>query len=346
MKRRAFVQGAAAAATLGTPLAALSQAAVTLRYHTFLAPTSTNWLTMHMPWMDKIERESGGRIRFERYPAMQLGGTPANLFDQARDGVADIVWTLPGTTAGRFPRVEVFELPFMMNNAAATSRAYWEYVQTMAPDEFREVHTLVLHVHGPGLIHSRAREVRTPADLRGMRVRGPTRQITRMVAALGAIPVGMPLPQIPEALSRGTIDATLIPWEIVPGIRVQELVRHHTEFPAGQPALYTSAFVIAMNRRRYDGLPADLKRVIDANSGIEASAWWGATQEGNDPLGRRAAVERGNQIITLSAAEAQEFARLAVPIADEWVTEITGRGHNGRLLLDTARQLIARHGRS
>jgi TRAP-type C4-dicarboxylate transport system substrate-binding protein len=345
MKRRTFVQGAAAAATLGTPLAALAQATVTLRYHTFLAPTSTNWLTMHMVWMDKVERESGGRIRFERYPAMQLGGTPANLYDQARDGVADIVWTLPGTTAGRFPRVEVFELPFIMNNARATSRAYWEYVQTMAADEFREVHLLAAHVHGPGLIHSRDRAVRAPADMRGMRVRGPTRQITRLLTALGATPVGMPLPQVPEALSRGTIDATLIPWEIVPGIRVQELVRHHTEFPAGT-ALYTSAFVVAMNRRRYEGLPPDLKRVIDANSGIEASAWWGATQEGNDPLGRRTAVERGNQIITLSAAEAQEFVRLSAEVDEEWVTEVTRRGLNGRQLLDTARQLIARHGRS
>jgi len=345
MKRRTLVQGAAAAAALGTPLAALAQAAVTLRYHTFIAPTSTNWLTMHMPWMDKVERESGGRIRFERYPAMQLGGTPANLYDQARDGVADIVWTLPGTTAGRFPRVEVFELPFIMNNAGATSRAYWEYVQTMAADEFREVHLLATHVHGPGLIHSRERPVRAPADLRGMRVRGPTRQITRLLTALGATPVGMPLPQVPEALSRGTIDATLIPWEIVPGIRVQELVRHHTEFPAGT-ALYTSAFVVAMNRRRYEGLPADLKRVIDANSGIEASAWWGATQEGNDPLGRRSATERGNQIVTLSAAEAQEFIRLSAEVDVEWVAEVTRRGLNGRQLLDTARQLIARHGRS
>jgi len=345
MQRRSFVQGAAAAAALGTPLAALSQAAVTLRYHTFVPPTSNPWTVMSVPWMDKIERESGGRIRFERFPAMQLGGSPATLFDQARDGVADIVWTLPGTTAGRFPRVEVFELPFMMNNAEATSRAYWEYVQTMAPDEFREVHLLATHVHGPGLIHSRDRPVRTPADLRGMRVRGPTRQITRLITALGGTPVGMPLTQVPEALSRGTIDATMIPWEIVPGIRVQELVRHHTEFPAGF-ALYTSAFVVAMNRRRYEGLPPDLRQVIDANSGIEASAWWGKTHAGADPVGRRAAVERGNQIHTLTAAETQEFVRLSEPVAEEWVAEVTRRGLNGRQLLDTARQLIARHGRS
>ena len=102
MKRRTFVTGAAAAASLGTPLAALAQQTVTLKFHTFMAPLSNVWLLMHKPWMEKVEKESGGRIKFEGYPAMQLGGTPAQLYDQARDGVVDIVWTLPGTTAGRF----------------------------------------------------------------------------------------------------------------------------------------------------------------------------------------------------------------------------------------------------
>ena len=99
---------------------------------------SNVWLSMHKPWMEKVEKDSGGRIKFEAYPAMQLGGTPVQLYDQARDGVVDVVWTLPGNTAGRFPRVEVFELPFIMNNAEATSKAYWEYIQTQAPDEFKE----------------------------------------------------------------------------------------------------------------------------------------------------------------------------------------------------------------
>ena len=109
---------------------------------------------MHKPWMEKVEKDSGGRIKFEAYPAMQLGGTPVQLYDQARDGVVDIVWTLPGNTAGRFPRVEVFELPFIMNNAEATSKAYWEYIQTQAPDEFKETQVIALHVHGPGMFHS------------------------------------------------------------------------------------------------------------------------------------------------------------------------------------------------
>jgi TRAP-type C4-dicarboxylate transport system substrate-binding protein len=141
---------------------------------------------------------------------MQLGGTPVQLYDQARDGVVDVVWTLPGNTAGRFPRVEVFELPFIMNNAEATSKAYWEYIQTQAPDEFKETQVIALQVHGPGMFHSASKLIKSPADLKGMKVRGPTRQVTKLLAALGATPVGMPLPQIPDALSKGTIEGCVI----------------------------------------------------------------------------------------------------------------------------------------
>ncbi len=344
MKRRTFVQGAAAA-TLGTPLAALAQQTVTLKFHTFMAPMSNVWLTMHKPWMEKVEKDSGGRIKFEGYPAMQLGGTPVQLYDQARDGVVDIVWTLPGNTAGRFPRIEAFELPFMMNNAEATSKAYWEYFQTQCPDEFKETQVLALHVHGPGMFHTAGKLVKAPADLRGMKVRGPTRQVTKLLGSLGATPVGMPLPQIPDALSKGTVEGAVIPWEVVPSVKVHELTKFHTEFPATGPALYTTTFVMAMNKARYDGLPADLKRVIDANSGSTASAWLGKTQQGNDPIGRKAAADRGNTIYTLTTAEAQEFIKLSAAIDDEWVADMDKRGFKGAQLLSTAKSLIAKHGR-
>lgn len=344
MKRRTFVQGAAAA-TLGTPLAALAQQTVTLKFHTFMAPMSNVWLTMHKPWMEKVEKDSGGRIKFEGYPAMQLGGTPVQLYDQARDGVVDIVWTLPGNTAGRFPRIEAFELPFMMNNAEATSKAYWEYFQTQCPDEFKETQVLALHVHGPGMFHTAGKLVKAPADLRGMKVRGPTRQVTKLLGSLGATPVGMPLPQIPDALSKGTVEGAVIPWEVVPSVKVHELTKFHTEFPATGPALYTTTFVMAMNKAKYDGLPADLKRVIDANSGSAASAWLGKTQQGNDPIGRKSAADRGNTIYTLTTAEAQEFIKLSSAIDDEWVADMDKRGFKGAQLLSTAKSLIAKHGR-
>jgi TRAP-type C4-dicarboxylate transport system substrate-binding protein len=242
MKRRSLLQGAAAAA-LGAPaLSGLAQQAVTLKFHTFMAPQSLVWLSMHKPWMEKVEKDSGGRIKFEAYPAMQLGGTPVQLYDQARDGVVDIVWTLPGNTAGRFPRVEVFELPFIMNNAEADL----EGVLGVHPDAGAR------RVQGnpgdraararPGMFHSATKLVKAPGDLKGMKVRGPTRQITKMLGALGATPVGMPLPQIPDALSKGTIEACVIPWEVVPSVKVHELTKFHTEFP-GSISMYTTTFV-------------------------------------------------------------------------------------------------------
>jgi len=346
MKRRQFVQGTAAAAVLGAPhLSGLAQQAVTLKFHTFMAPMSNVWLTMHKPWMEKVEKDSGGRIKFEGYPAMQLGGTPVQLYDQARDGVVDIVWTLPGNTAGRFPRVEAFELPFMMNNAEATSKAYWEYVQTQAPDEFKETHVIALHVHGPGMFHSANKPIRSVADLRGMKVRGPTRQITKMLGSVGATPVGMPLPAITDALSKGTIDACAIPWEVVPSIKVHELTKFHSEFDNTGAALYTTTFVMAMNKAKYDSLAPDLKRVIDANSGMAASAWLGKTQQSNDPAGRKTAVDRGNTIYQFTAAQREEFIKLSSNVDDEWVADMDKRGFKGAQLLSTAKSLIAKHGR-
>ncbi len=347
MKRRSLIQGAAAAAVLGAPhLSGLAQQSVTLKFHTFMAPLSNVWLRMHKPWMEKIEKESGGRIKFEAYPAMQLGGTPVQLYDQARDGVVDIVWTLPGNNAGRFPRIEVFELPFMMNNAEATSKAYWEYFQTQAPDEFKETQVLALHVHGPGMFHSASKQIRTPGDLRGMKVRGPTRQVTKMLGAVGAIPVGMPLPQIPDALSKGTIEACVIPWEVVPAVKVHELTRFHSEFDDTGPALYTTTFVLAMNKARYEGLAPDLKKVIDANSGMATSGWLGKTQQGNDVSGRKPAVDRGNTIYRFTAEQRAEFVKLSSKIDDEWVADMDKRGFKGKQLLDTAKALIAKHGKA
>jgi len=346
MKRRSLLQ-AAGAASLGLPgLSGLAQQNVTLKFHTFMAPQSNVWLTMHKPWMEKVEKDSGGRIKFEGYPAMQLGGTPVQLYDQARDGVVDIVWTLPGNTAGRFPRIEAFELPFIMNNAEATSKAYWEYVQTAAIDEFKETQVIALHVHGPGMFHSVNKQVKTAADLKGLKVRGPTRQVTKLLGALGAIPVGMPLPQIPDALSKGTIEACAIPWEVVPSVKVHELTKFHSEFDGTGPALYTTTFVMAMNKAKYESLAPELKKVIDANSGLATSAWLGKTQQGNDPIGRKAAADRGNTIYTISAADRQEFIKLSSSVDEEWVADINKRGFDGKKLLETARGLIAKHGKA
>src|SRR3954468_5250812 len=343
MKRRSLLQGAAAA-VLGAPaLSGLAQQSVTLKFHTFMAPQSNVWLGMHKPWMQKVEKDSNGRIKFEAYPAMQLGGTPVQLYDQVRDGVVDVVWTLPGNTAGRFPRIEVFELPFIMTNAEATSKAYWEYVQTVAPDELKETQVIALQVHGPGVIHTSEKPVKTVDDMRGLKVRAPTRQVTKLLAALGATPVGMPLPQIPDALSKGTIQGCVIPWEVVPSVKVHELTKYSAEFDPAGGALYTTTFVMCMNKAKYNSLPPDLKKVIDANSGLATSGWLGKVQQAGDVPGRKAASDRGNTIFTVSPNDAQEFRRRSREIEVQWVDDMNKRGYDGRKLLETARSLIDKH---
>ena len=345
IQRRTLLKGSAVAA-LGAPaLGAIAQSTVTLKFHTFMAPQSLVWLTMHKAWMEKVEKESNGRIKFEGYPAMQLGGTPVQLYDQAKDGVVDIVWTLPGNTAGRFPRIEVFELPFMMNNAEATSKAYWEYVQTVAQDEFKDTHLLALHVHGPGMFHTVDKQIKTVNDLRGLKMRGPTRQVTKLLASVGATPVGMPLPQIPDALSKGTINGAVIPWEVVPSVKVHQLTKFHSEFPSNAPALYTTTFVMAMNKAKYESLPADLKKVIDNNSGMATSGWLGKTQQSNDVPSRKVVADRGNTIYQITPADAAEFVKRSSQIDDEWVADMNKRNYDGKKLLETAKALIAKHGK-
>jgi TRAP-type C4-dicarboxylate transport system substrate-binding protein len=346
IQRRTLIQSGAALA-LGAPaLVGFAQQSVTLKFHTFMSPQSNVWLNMHKAWMDKVTADSQGRIKFEGYPAMQLGGSPVQLYDQAKDGVVDVVWTLPGNTPGRFPRIEAFELPFMMNNAEATSKAYWEYVQTVAKDEFRDVHPIALQVHGPGVFHMRDKLVKSAADLAGSKVRGPTRQITKMLGLLGASPVGMPLPAITDSLSKGVIDGCVIPWEVVPSVKVQELTKFHTEFDPAGGALYTTTFVMAMNKAKYASLAPDLKAVIDKHSGMETSGWLGRVQQSGDGPGRESAVKRGNTIYTVTPAEAQEFKRKARLVEVEWMQDMDKRGFNGKQLLDTARSLIAKHGKT
>ncbi len=333
---------AAAVLALGVAGAAVAQT-VTLKFHTFMAPQSNVWLNMHVAWMEKVEKESGGRIKFERFPAMQLGGNPGQLYDQVKDGVVDVVWTLPGNTPGRFPRVEVFELPFMMTNAEATSKAYWEYVNTVAKDEFKDVHVLAVNVHGPGMFHSREKQIKSMSDLRGMKVRGPTRQTTKLLAALGASPVGMPLPQIPDALSKGVIDAAIIPWEVAPSIKVEEPSKSHIDFDARDGSLYTTTFVMAMNQKKYDSLPPDLKKIIDNNTGLETSGFLGRVQQAGDIPGRKAAEARKNTILTFTSAEAANFRKASDQVDDDWVKEMNGKGFNGKMLLDTAKSLIQKY---
>ncbi|MEP7083529.1 MAG: TRAP transporter substrate-binding protein [Betaproteobacteria bacterium] len=334
---RALLVGTLAAMGLG-----ISHAQeVTLKVHHFLPAGSYANSQFIQPWCDKVAKESANKIKCQMYPSMQLGGTPPQLIEQVKDGVADVVWTLPGYTAGRFPLTEVFELPFMMNNPEATSKALWEYIQTYDAAEFKDVHPIAFHVHGPGVFHMREKPIKTMADLKGMKVRAPTRQTNRFLAALGATPVGMPVPQVSEALSKGVIDGAVVPYEVVPSVKIQDIVKFHSETDPGEPAFYTSTFMFVMNKAKYDSLSPELKKVIDANSGEAFSGQIGKVFATADAEGKKLTAKNTTNVI--GKEELANWKKAGQPIIDGWVAEVTAKGHNGKQLLEAARALIVKH---
>ncbi len=309
---------------------------VTLKMHQFLPAQANVPAKILDVWADKIEAASDGRIKIDHFPSMQLGGTPPELMDQAIDGIADIVWTVVGYTPGRYPSTEVFELPFMVEDARAASCAYWNMFESgMEDGEFADVKILGTWVHGPGMFHT-SEPVNTPADLQGMKIRGGSRLVNQLLELSGATPVGMPVPAVPEGLSKGVIDGTTIPWEVTTALKVPELVEFHTEFEG--PALYTLTFVLAMNKGVYDGLDDDLKAIVDENSGLNFSVFAGGTQADADGPARQIAVDNGNEIITVT--DTAEWASLVNPIYETWVADLAKKDIDGQALIDEAKSLM------
>ena len=335
-------------ATLIAALALSSGAAlaqeITLKVHHFLPPSSNAHANLIAPWCDKVAKESNNKLKCQIYPAMQLGGTPPQLFDQAKDGVADIVWTLPTYQAGRFTKSEVFELPFLTRNATTASPALWEYVQKNALDEFKGTKLIFMHMHDGATFHFGKSGPKTLEELKGLKVRTPSRLGSKMIEALGMVPVPMPAPQVPEAIAKGVVDGANIPWEVVTPFKLQEITKFHIEVPKGANKPGNSIFAFVMNQARYDSLPADLKKVIDANSGLETSKWAGKIFDGPEAPARKIAQDRGNTFIAISEAEYARWKKATDLVDDAWMKEAGNKGINGKALYDEAVTLLKKHG--
>jgi len=341
---KTFLKGIVATATFAAVLSTSSSVwaqEVTLKLAHFLPIQANIPKNVLEPWAEKIEAESEGRIKIERFYGMSLGGKPNELMDQVLDGVADMAFTVTGYTPGRFPRSEAFELPFMMTSAGPTSRAYWDYAEkNMFDTDFKDYKILAVWVHGPGNIHSNE-PIKTPADLSGLKLRAPTRVTNMMFSDLGATAVGMPVPAVPEALSKGVIDATVIPWEVTGALKVPELVSNHTEF--GDATLYTTTFVLPINLAVWNGIPEDLQKIIMNNSGAEFSEFGGAQMQRDDAPGRAAAIDLGNNIITLSEDEVQLWRDAAAGIEAKWIADMDSKKIDGAALVKEARDLIEKY---
>ncbi|MEK9555417.1 MAG: TRAP transporter substrate-binding protein [Gammaproteobacteria bacterium] len=315
----------------------------TLKLHHLLGPKAPAHTKMLEPWAKQIEEKTGGRVKIDIYPAMSLGGKPPQLIKQARDGVVDIVWTVNGYTPGLFPRTEVFELPFIhTNDPRATNLAMREMFDEYLAEEYAGTKVMFLHVHQGQAIHTVDKLVRTPADVAGMKLRIPTRTGSWVIEALGAAPTAMPVPALPQALSKKVVDGALIPWEIIPPLKLQDLTKYQIEGHNGV-RFGTTTFQVTMNQNTWNSLPKDIQKAIDE---VNSEAWVaevGTIWSNSDKGGIAVAVKAGNEHVVLTEAETNAFRDAIEPVVDRWIAEVGEKGIDGRKLVETARKLVAKH---
>jgi TRAP-type transport system periplasmic protein len=294
-----------------------------------------------VPWARKVETESDGRLRIDLFPSMQLGGAPAALLDQVRDGSSDIVWAAPSLTPGRFAKIETFELPFLPSRRAlVSSKALTGFAASNLQDEFRDFYPICFSCSDSAVIHA-TRPVRTTEDMKDFKVHVQTRLAAEAMRALGANPVMMPNGQLPVAITEHVVDGCLDPWHLVPSLRLNDLLRSHTDFSDRSPSART--YVLAMNKASYDRLPRELKSVIDNNSGQVAATMAGAMWDQQAAAVANMVVERGDLIVTLLPEAVARWRKATEPVIDAWRKEIKEQKIDGAKLIAAANVLLAKY---
>ena len=339
------MSSSAIALVLAASAVAANAQTVTIRVHHATPGSSIYQTELIQPWCDKIAAQSSNRMKCEIYPSMQLGGTAAQLFDQVRDGTVDATWANPGFKPGAFTKTEVFELPFMVKGAEGGSRALWDFIQAHATDEYRGVKVVWVAMTDPQLLHFSSKNVRTLEESANLKVRAPSRYAAKGLAALGMATVQLPSMAITESLSKGVIDGTMMTWSGVPMLKLDEVTKFHLDVPEGQTGFFASTTVFAMNPAKYDSLPADLKKIIDANTGRDQSAVGGKffadKISAYAPLGNAG----GGRNVRLSKEEYARWIKATESVEVDWVKEVSAKGADGKKMLDDAKALLNKYAR-
>jgi len=338
-----FLGFAAAAAMASAVASPVNAQQIDLKFHTMVPPVANPIKTMWQPWADKVNAEAKGKMKITIYPAMQLGGTARDVVSQVKDSVVDMGWTLPGYTPGRFPVSEVFELPFVHTNAVATTLALQDFQAKYLKDEFKDYQVILLHSHAGSLIMSR-KPITKFDDMKGLKIRTATRTMSWYLDSIGAVPIDQPVPEVVQMISKGTVDALALPYEIAPAYKTQELVQYFTTLEGNQPRLNTSVFSMLMSKASYAKLPTDMKRLIDANSGKNIAEKAGKNWEDIEaPSKAIMASVKDNKFPVIPAAEAAKFKAAGKVAKDRWVGEMNKMGLKGAEMLKEAEALVLKY---
>ncbi len=209
-------------------------------------------------WIDEIEKRTDGQLKINFYPGGTLTKGP-HIYDGVVKGISDIGMSVFAYTRGRFPLMEAVDLPLGYPDGKVATQVVNDFYHHFQPKELDDVKVLYLHAHGPGLLHTK-QPVRTLEDLKGMKIRA-TGLSSKIVDALGGVPVAMPQPQTYEALSKGVVEGTLSPIEVLKAWKHGELIKATTE---NFSMAYTTGFFVVMNKQKWEALPADVQKVFEA----------------------------------------------------------------------------------
>jgi len=312
---------------------------IKLKISHFLPSTHPSQTEFLEPWAAELEKRTNGKVKVEIYPAGSAFGHVAKQFDQVRAGVVDISHGLTGFPRGRLPRTLVMDLPFLVKTSDAASRTLWDLYPTYLAEEFKGMKMLAMHAHNAGLIHTRGKQVKEMADLKGLRIRTPSLAISNMLKALGATPVGLPPTQVYENLSKGVIDGNVFPYEAINSFKLHEVLDYHLDAKA-----YTTSFYFAMNQKKFDALPEDVRKVIDDISGEALVAKFGPWWTEWDKTGIAAIEKKGNPVTTLTDVQRDEWRTALAPMIEAYLTDMEKKGvKNAREIYAKAQELVAKY---
>ena len=303
---------------------------VTIKFSHFLAPNSNFHQGVAEPWCAAIEKDSGGKMKCQLYPSLALGGTPPQLADQVKNGVADVVWTSPSYSTGRFPRTEALELPFSLPpGSLAGTRAMWDYTQKHGLQDYKDFKLLAIFSGSNVVISTASKPVMSLEDLKGLKLRSPSRFTSLFLSSLGGTPVNMPVAAVTEGISKGVIDGAMAPWEILPAVKIDEVTKYHIEGPANLAGFSQTPFTVLMNKRKYESLAPELKAVIDKHSGLAmselaAKAW----DKGNDEARKKLAA-KGNKVLVIKDADYKAMVKASASVEADWIKQATAKGLDG-----------------
>lgn len=332
--KSALLTGTIVFAALAAANTAMAQQKVTLKFANWLPPVH-HWTKTAAAFSKSIEDASGGTVKI--VIDKSAVAKPPGQFDLAKNGIRDMVMHVAAYTPGRFVMYRMAEVPFATPNAATGSEGFhkWYVKNGFDKVEFKGAVLVSAFVHGPGLLHSK-KEIKSVADIKGVKIRVGGGGVL-MARSLGGVPVAMSATKAHESLQRGTTDAAFFPWEAVHGFKLAKLVKYHLEIPGG---LYTTPFMVAMNKKRFDGLPARARQALLTAGGARGARLIGERWDAADKVGRQDAINAGNKIQTISPAQSKAWGKRISLISDNWIKKANEKGYNGQKLLQELRAMM------